>query len=81
MKLEIHFKWKCPFCWGFFKADNSIEIHVHRFRLLVGNCRALFAGLVVDLLGEPSISDLSRMQHMLPLSLIIPARVFNICIC
>ncbi|CAI8607290.1 unnamed protein product [Vicia faba] len=57
--------------WAF-KADNSIEVHVHWFRLLVGNCRALCEGLVVDLLGEPSISALSRMQHMLPLSLIFP---------
>jgi hypothetical protein len=57
---------------GAFKADNSIEVHVHWFRLLVGNCRTLSEGLVVNLLGEPSISALSRMQRMLPLSLIFP---------
>jgi hypothetical protein len=57
---------------GAFKADNSIEVHVHWFRLLVGNCRILSEGLVVNLLGEPSISALSRMQRMLPLSLIFP---------
>jgi len=57
---------------GAFKADSSIEVHVHWFRLLIGNCRSLCEGLAVDLLGEPSISALSRMQRMLPLSLIFP---------
>ncbi|KAJ1403532.1 Mediator complex, subunit Med12 [Sesbania bispinosa] len=47
---------------GAFKVDSSIEVHVHWFRLLVGNCRTLCEGLVVELLGEPSILALSRMQ-------------------
>ncbi|XP_021673940.2 mediator of RNA polymerase II transcription subunit 12 isoform X2 [Hevea brasiliensis] len=55
-----------------FKVDNSIEVYVHLFRLLVGNCRTLFDGLIVELLGEPSIVALSRMQRMLPLSLVFP---------
>ncbi|KAG4400501.1 hypothetical protein AAZX31_07G067700 [Glycine max] len=55
-----------------FKVDNSIEVHVHWFRLLVGNCRTICEGLVVELLGEPSIMALSRMQHMLPLNLVFP---------
>ncbi|XP_027336431.1 mediator of RNA polymerase II transcription subunit 12 [Abrus precatorius] len=55
-----------------FKADSSIEVHVHWFRLLVGNCRTICEGLVAELLGEPSIMALSRMQRMLPLNLVFP---------
>jgi len=54
------------------KLDSSIEVHVHWFRLLVGNCRTICEGLVVELLGEPFIMALSRMQHMLPLNLVFP---------
>ncbi|KAL2570308.1 hypothetical protein GLYMA_18G232900v4 [Glycine max] len=57
---------------GAFKLDSSVEVHVHWFRLLVGNCRTICEGLVVDLLGEPSIVALSRMQRMLPLTLVFP---------
>lgn len=57
---------------GAFKADNSFEVYVHWFRLLVGNCRTVCDGLVVELLGEPSIVALSRMQRMLPLVLVFP---------
>ncbi|KAJ7951145.1 Mediator of RNA polymerase II transcription subunit 12 [Quillaja saponaria] len=57
---------------GPFKADSSIEVYVHFFRLLVGNCRTICEGLVVELLGEPSIVALSRMQRTLPLSLVFP---------
>ncbi|KAG8663818.1 mediator of RNA polymerase II transcription subunit 12 isoform X2 [Manihot esculenta] len=55
-----------------FKVDDSIEVYVHWFRLLVGNCRTLFDGLIVELLGEPSVVALSRMQRMLPLNLVFP---------
>ncbi|KAL2335974.1 hypothetical protein Fmac_010420 [Flemingia macrophylla] len=55
-----------------YKVDSSIEVHVHWFRLLVGNCRTISEGLVVELLGEPSIMALSRMQRMLPLNLVFP---------
>nr|KYP64207.1 hypothetical protein KK1_018798 [Cajanus cajan] len=57
---------------GAFKVDSSVEVHVHLFRLLVGNCRTICEGLVVDLLGEPSIVALSRMQRMLPLTSVFP---------
>ncbi|XP_027928076.1 mediator of RNA polymerase II transcription subunit 12-like isoform X2 [Vigna unguiculata] len=57
---------------GAFKVDSSVEVHVHWFRLLVGNCRTICEGLVVDLLDEPSIVALSRMQRMLSLSLVFP---------
>ncbi|KAI9110048.1 hypothetical protein K1719_019089 [Acacia pycnantha] len=57
---------------GAFKVDGSIELYVHWFRLLVGNCRTICEGLVVELLGEPSIIALLRMQRMLPLSLVFP---------
>ncbi|XP_019461031.1 PREDICTED: mediator of RNA polymerase II transcription subunit 12-like isoform X2 [Lupinus angustifolius] len=57
---------------GAFKVDGSIEVHLHWFRLLVGNCRTICEGLVVELLGEPHIIALSRMQRMLPLSLVFP---------
>ncbi|KAE9605402.1 putative mediator complex, subunit Med12 [Lupinus albus] len=57
---------------GAFKVDSSIEVHLHWFRLLVGNCRTVCEGLVVELLGEPYIIALSRTQRMLPLSLVFP---------
>ncbi|XP_019434667.1 PREDICTED: mediator of RNA polymerase II transcription subunit 12 [Lupinus angustifolius] len=57
---------------AFNKVDTSIEVHLHWFRLLVGNCRTMCEGLVVELLGEPSVIALSRMQCMIPLSLIFP---------
>lgn len=57
---------------GAIKVVSSVEVHLHWFRLLVGNCRTICEGLVVDLLSEPSIVALSRMQHMLPLSLVFP---------
>ncbi|KAM7276837.1 hypothetical protein ACFE04_018703 [Oxalis oulophora] len=41
-------------------------------RLLVGNCRTISVGLVVELLGEPSIIALSRMQRLLPIYLVFP---------
>lgn len=57
---------------GAFKMDNSIEVYVHWFRLLVGNCRTVCDGLVVELVGEPSIVALLRMQRMLPRVLVFP---------
>ncbi|XP_030490033.2 mediator of RNA polymerase II transcription subunit 12 [Cannabis sativa] len=55
-----------------FKMDNLIEVYVHWFRLFVGNCRTVSDGLIVELLGEPSIVALSRMQNMLPVVLVFP---------
>ena len=57
---------------GALKVDNLVEVYVHWFRLLVGNCRTVSDGLIVELLGEPSIVALARMQRMLPLSLVFP---------
>ncbi|KAG9152254.1 hypothetical protein Leryth_023431 [Lithospermum erythrorhizon] len=37
---------------GASKVDNMVEVSVHWFRVLVGNCRTIADGLVVDLLGE-----------------------------
>ncbi|ONK55508.1 uncharacterized protein A4U43_UnF2100 [Asparagus officinalis] len=57
---------------GGFKLEHCVEVYVHWFRLLVGNCRTVFDGLVADIVGEPYILALSRMQRMLPLSLVFP---------
>ncbi|RZC73655.1 hypothetical protein C5167_049135 [Papaver somniferum] len=57
---------------GASKVDNSVEVYVHWFRVLLGNCRTISDGLVAELLGEPYIRALSRMQRMLPLSLAFP---------
>ncbi|GAB4844487.1 hypothetical protein Ancab_037865 [Ancistrocladus abbreviatus] len=54
------------------KVESSLEVYVHWFRLLVGNCRTVLDGLIVELLGEPSILALSRMQRTLPLDLVLP---------
>ncbi|XP_008811115.1 mediator of RNA polymerase II transcription subunit 12-like [Phoenix dactylifera] len=57
---------------GSFKLDHCIEVYIHWFRLLVGNCRTVFDGLVAEILGESYIIALSRMQRMLPLNLVFP---------
>ncbi|GMH31306.1 hypothetical protein Nepgr_033149 [Nepenthes gracilis] len=54
------------------KVENSLEVYVHWFRLLVGNCKTVSDGLVVELLGEPSVVALSRMQRTLPLDVVLP---------
>ncbi|GFP97304.1 mediator of RNA polymerase ii transcription subunit 12 [Phtheirospermum japonicum] len=55
---------------GVLKVDNLIEVSVNWFRVLVGNCRTVADGLVVDLLGEASIVALFRMQRMLSLNVV-----------
>ncbi|WOL07168.1 hypothetical protein Cni_G15906 [Canna indica] len=57
---------------GMMKLDHCIEAYVHWFRLLVGNSRSVFDGLVADMLGESYVVALSRMQQLLPLSLVFP---------
>nr|GMD64976.1 mediator of RNA polymerase II transcription subunit 12 [Ipomoea batatas] len=57
---------------GAFKGDSSVEVSVHWFRVLVGNCRTVTDGFIGDLLGDASIIALSRMQRTLPLNLIFP---------
>lgn len=57
---------------GVSKIDNLIEVSVIWFRVLVGNCRTVCDGLIVELLGEASIVALSRMQRMLSLNLVFP---------
>ena len=57
---------------GSFKLEHSIEVSVHWFRLLIGNCRTIFDGLLAEIVGEPYILALSRIQRMLPLSLVFP---------
>ncbi|KAK1260873.1 Mediator of RNA polymerase II transcription subunit 12 [Acorus gramineus] len=57
---------------GAFKVDNSIELYVHWFMILIGNCRTVADGLVAALLDESYILALSRMQRNLPLSLVFP---------
>ncbi|MCD9645524.1 hypothetical protein HAX54_034520 [Datura stramonium] len=57
---------------GTLKADSLAEVSVHWFRVLVGNCRTVSDGFIVDLLGEASILALCKMQRMLPLNLVFP---------
>ncbi|KAL1213613.1 Mediator of RNA polymerase II transcription subunit 12 [Cardamine amara subsp. amara] len=57
---------------GASKVENPIEVYVHWFRLLVGNCKTVSEGLVLELVGESSVVAISRMQRMLPLKLVFP---------
>ncbi|KAF8087174.1 hypothetical protein N665_0596s0025 [Sinapis alba] len=57
---------------GASKVDNPIEVYVHWFRLLVGNCKTVSEGMVLELVGESSVVAISRMQRMLPLKLVFP---------
>ncbi|GER26438.1 mediator of RNA polymerase II transcription subunit [Striga asiatica] len=54
------------------KVDNVIEVSLNWFRVLVGNCRTVCDGFIVDLLGEASIVALSRMQRILSLNVVFP---------
>uniref|UniRef100_K4A4N6 Mediator complex subunit Med12 domain-containing protein n=1 Tax=Setaria italica TaxID=4555 RepID=K4A4N6_SETIT len=57
---------------GTFRMENSTEVSAHWFRILLGNCRTVYDGLIADILGESYILALSRLQQTLPLSLIFP---------
>ncbi|XP_073045101.1 mediator of RNA polymerase II transcription subunit 12-like [Primulina eburnea] len=57
---------------GVSKVENLTEVSVNWFRVLVGNCRTVSDGFVVELLGEASIVALSRMQRTLPVNLVFP---------
>ncbi|XP_076899639.1 mediator of RNA polymerase II transcription subunit 12-like [Bidens hawaiensis] len=55
-----------------FKTDNLVEVSVHWFRVLIGNCRTVSDGFIVELLGESSIVALTRLQRMLSIDLVFP---------
>ncbi|KAG8095752.1 hypothetical protein GUJ93_ZPchr0013g35569 [Zizania palustris] len=57
---------------GTFKMDSSAEVLVHWFRILLGNCRTVFDGLIADILGESYVLALSRLQQLLPLNTVLP---------
>lgn len=57
---------------GDLKMDSLVEVSVHWFRVLVGNCRSVSDGFIVELLGESSVVALSRIQRMLPINLVVP---------
>ncbi|XP_039825153.1 mediator of RNA polymerase II transcription subunit 12-like isoform X3 [Panicum virgatum] len=57
---------------GTFRMENSAEVSAHWFRILLGNCRTVYDGLIADILGESYILALSRLQQTLPLSVIFP---------
>ncbi|KAL6589657.1 hypothetical protein ACP70R_050271 [Stipagrostis hirtigluma subsp. patula] len=57
---------------GAYRMESSTEALVHWFRILVGNCRTVYDGLIADILGESYIIALSRLQQMLPLSVVFP---------
>ncbi|KAG8073072.1 hypothetical protein GUJ93_ZPchr0006g41878 [Zizania palustris] len=57
---------------GTFKMESSAEVLVHWFRILLGNCRTVFDGLISDILGESYVLALSRLQQMLPLNMVLP---------
>ncbi|CAH8371329.1 unnamed protein product [Eruca vesicaria subsp. sativa] len=57
---------------GASKVDIPIEVYVHWFRLLVGNCKTVSEGMVLELVGESSVVAISRLQRMLPLKLVFP---------
>ncbi|CAM6106401.1 unnamed protein product [Calypogeia fissa] len=50
--------------------DHVSEANVYWFRVLIGDCRHVAGGLVADLLGEANVLGLSRMQRLMPLTVI-----------
>ncbi|PIN22837.1 RNA polymerase II transcription mediator [Handroanthus impetiginosus] len=57
---------------GILKVDNLIEVSLNWFRVLVGNCRTVSDGFILELLGEASIVAFCRMQRVLSLNLVFP---------
>lgn len=54
------------------KAESVPEAHIHWFRVLIGDCRTVLGGLVADLLGEPAVLGLSRLQRSMALVTVFP---------
>ncbi|KAL6847579.1 hypothetical protein ACP4OV_022605 [Aristida adscensionis] len=54
------------------RMECSTEALVHWFRILLGNCRTVYDGLIADILGDSYILALSRLQQGLPLSVVFP---------
>lgn len=50
----------------------STEVYLYWFRVLISNCKVVSDGLVAELLGEPNVLALARMQQLMPLSSILP---------
>ena len=50
------------------KAENVPEAHINWFRVLIGDCRTVLGGLVPDLLGEPAVLGLARLQRSMALA-------------
>ncbi|KAK6142801.1 hypothetical protein DH2020_023149 [Rehmannia glutinosa] len=57
-----------------FRLKEGLDLiqFTRSLKVLVGNCRAVSDGFIVDLVGEASIVALSRMQRMLSLNVIFP---------
>lgn len=49
------------------KAESVPEAHINWFRVLIGDCRTVLGGLVADLLGEPAVLGLARLQRSMAL--------------
>ncbi|XP_024364387.1 mediator of RNA polymerase II transcription subunit 12 [Physcomitrium patens] len=54
------------------KTESVPEAHIHWFRVLIGDCRTVLEGLVADLLGEPAVLGLARLQRSLALVTVFP---------
>ncbi|XP_024382046.1 mediator of RNA polymerase II transcription subunit 12 isoform X2 [Physcomitrium patens] len=57
---------------GSAKAESVPEAHIHWFWVLIGDCRTILDGLVADLLGEPAVLGLARLQRSMALVTVFP---------
>ncbi|EFJ25962.1 hypothetical protein SELMODRAFT_441953 [Selaginella moellendorffii] len=58
---------------------KSDEVHIHWFRILIGDCKAIAGGLVADILGDATLVALARTQRLLPLNLVFPMAYAMFC--
>uniref|UniRef100_A0A0E0BDG8 Mediator complex subunit Med12 domain-containing protein n=1 Tax=Oryza glumipatula TaxID=40148 RepID=A0A0E0BDG8_9ORYZ len=57
---------------GNFKIDSSTEVLVHWFKILIGNCKTVYNGVIAEILGDSYVLAFSRLQRTLPLGIVLP---------
>ncbi|XP_040384046.1 mediator of RNA polymerase II transcription subunit 12-like isoform X2 [Oryza brachyantha] len=57
---------------GNFKTDSSTEVLVHWFKILIGNCKTVYNGVIAEILGDSYVLAFSRLQRTLPLGMVLP---------
>uniref|UniRef100_A0A0D9XM71 Mediator complex subunit Med12 domain-containing protein n=1 Tax=Leersia perrieri TaxID=77586 RepID=A0A0D9XM71_9ORYZ len=54
------------------KMDSSTEVLVHWFKILIGNCKTVYDGVIAEILGDYYVLAFSKLQRTLPLTMVLP---------